>query len=228
MLGIARGVDNVPGYAKIFEACQPETGCPQIGESHPAIPEAFLFDIDVVGITPEEVKARFYYQERWTDRKITVSTVLVQEESNTDKDGNVLTVVHTYDSDYKLNSAVAGQTIEQGGMVSRFVPHTTLRFDIRELATPEDLADIYTGTINSIGWRGDDTGQWLCTNITGGSGDSGINWDNVYEFQRRKEGWEGTVVFIDPNSGKPPNDIGTDGKKVFDNYEETDFNELPL
>lgn len=229
MLGIAQGVTGVQSFEKIFEATNLNNGCPQIGDNHPAIPTAYLQRIEVVGITSEQVSARFFYKERWTDRQITVSTVVVQEESNVDLGGDVLTVIHTYADDYKLNSSVAGQTIEQGGLVTRFVPHTTLRFDIRQNVTPEFLASVYTGTINESDWRDlGDTGQWLCTNITGASADSGINWDNTYEFQRRLAGWEGTVIFIDPNSGKPPGDIAEEGKRVFDNYEVKNFNELPL
>ncbi len=230
MLGIARGVDNVPGFAKLFEACQRVHDCPQIGDAHPAIPTAFLFSIQLVSVTSEEVRARFFYEERWTDRRITINTVLVQEESNLDIDGSVISTTYTYPEDYKLNVSVAGQTITQGGFISQFVPHKTIQFDIRQLLSVEFLADNFIKNTNSQDWREPgDKGKWLCMDISGMTPDSGINWDNRYAFEKREQGWEGVAVFIDPATNQPPPDVVDDEGIVKSQiYGEADFNELPL
>lgn len=230
MLGIATGVDNVAGFAKLFAACQIQHGCPQIGDPHPAIPTAYLFNIELISVSSEDVKARFFYEERWTDRRITINTVLVQEQTNLDINGDVISTTYTYPDDYKLDDRVKGSAVTQGGFISTFVPHKTIQFDIRQLATIEFLADNFIKRTNLSDWREPgDKGLWLCMDISGMSPDSGINWDNKYAFEKRDQGWEGVAVFIDPNTNQPPPDV-EDGTGIVASqiYGEADFSELPL
>jgi hypothetical protein len=247
MIGIAQGIDNVASFAKIFEACRNIHNCPQIGDPHPAIPTAYLIKIELLSVSSEQVKARFVYDENFNVPQVTTTDSLIQEEVNLDKAGNIMFTAYTYPDDYKLNAAVKGQLVKQGGFVGKLVPQTALRFNVRQFLNPEQTAADFIGKRNEKDWRGvDDAGRWLCTNVSGFSPDGGIIWDNVFSFQKRARKWEGSVVFIDPNTSRPPDDIiisaeaqeppqlppadedPDKGHKIYQIYEEIDFTELPF
>jgi len=83
-------------------------------------------------------------------------------------------------------------------------------------------------------------GCWLCMGINSQTNDSGVTYDVTYTFAYRKSipdalyhigGWEAEVVFIDPTTGKPVPDPGTQtigllgdaASRVFAVYQDYDF-----
>ncbi len=54
---------------------------------------------------------------------------------------------------------------------------------------------------------GDPAGVWLCAGIEGISNDNGLSYVITYSFHHRSDYWEQTVIYIDPNIGRPPKDL---------------------
>ena len=243
-IGHATGVPGV-GYEKLVNAVADTTDAPQIGDSHPDVATATLYEVQPISITATDIRCRFLYRDRWTDVNITVGATLIQEDTNVDRDGNAFRVGYTYPSDYEPNEEWRDKEVFKGGTLSKLIPQNTRVFNIREQFNPDALSRVYTGTVNGLPWGGDFARQWLCTGITGVSADGGLHWDNTYSFQFKVEGWFARVVFTDPNTGDPPDDIIQDlvpqdipigppdhpdlaGLKVYPLYLETDFNDLEL
>ncbi len=240
-IGFATGVPGF-GYAKLVNAVADGTGAPQIGDGHPALDTAILYEVQPISSTTSDIHCRFLYRERWTDVNITVGSTLIQEDTNLDRDGTNFRVGYTYPSDYEPNEEWRDKVVFKGGTVGKLIPQNTRVFNIREQFNPDALSRVHTGTVNGLLWGGDAARLWLCTGITGFSADGGIHWDNTYAFQFKLEGWFARVVFTDPNTGDPPDDIIQDlvpqdlpvghpdlaGLKVYPLYIETDFNDLNL
>jgi len=254
-------VKNVSGVgtARLLTAAT-ATGMPTIGDAHPSKATAFLESIEPISLATDIVKLRLIYKERFDTVQIQTSNDVIQDETNYDdglgiggnpENPRIIQVKYTYPSDYEYDDNLRGLTITQSALVSKMIPQRILVFRKRELFSPESLAETYVGTVNSELWRGGATRTWLCTGIDGSSSDGGIHWDNVYSFQYKRDLWQAVVVFIDPNTGKPPADIidgptdtsgvplavgdsggpgQTDeyGRKAYAIYEQTDFNALPL
>lgn len=54
--------------------------------------------------------------------------------------------------------------------------------------------------------EGSDKLLWLCTGISAESNDGGEFFDMTFEFQQKKQGWDATVIFIDPTTDRPVKD----------------------
>jgi len=154
------------------------------------------------------------------------STVLQLEETNQDKDGNVIEVSHNYGGDIGTKTT--------GAFVSVYKPATTeVMTRIEEGIEPLDLRTAYAGKTNSVAWLGYAAGTWLCTRIDcvwlGTNASSELIWDCTYEFAYRADGWKPKAVFIDDQMGQPPQSLVVDtGIVTVDAYETADFNELQL
>jgi hypothetical protein len=102
-------------------------------------------------------------------------------------------------------------------------------FSRREGFSPAFKSRNFVGRTNSGTWGGDPPGSWLCTRIEGVSDDGGQTFNVTYEFQYNIDTWLATVVFIDPDTGRPPeNLIEGEGLKQVQVYPRVDFNLLNL
>jgi len=227
---IVTGLDSTfSGDAKIIEAATAE-GMPSIGDVHPAMATSYLVSITPEAVTSDTVSLILRYKGSYTGGshiKVVSTGVVTQTETNIDAGLNLITVKYEYPSDYLYNSALAGQTIQQGALVPFLAPEFTMSVTQDQEHAPYALQDDYVGKINSTDWQyfDEDQYKWLCTGITGYK--TGTRWTVTYNFQYKKNGWPVDVVFIDPHTGKPPEDVVKGvGYKSVAVYETANFNNL--
>lgn len=144
-------------------------------------------------------------------------TNLQEVTASVDRSGTQVTVTHD------------GET--QGVEFNPLFPQSTVSAtgDLR-MQYPSLFSQNWTGFINAYPWAGNAANTWLIT---------GVNWVSVdastfprtfrftIEFQHDSTGWQPEVVFIDPDTGRPPDGLvaGT-GYKAVDWYPTTDFGRL--
>ncbi len=209
------------------------SGMPDIGDGHPSRPECILRDISLSSVSANAVELQLVYRDSDTSvSTIEVGSGLTQVETNKDHSGALITLEYEYPADYIPDPTKAGETIEQGGLVSKMSPETSIVYTRSETASPGSNSRNYTGKVNTGGWSGDPGAAartWLCTGITGRSQDYGTTWEVTYTFQYRSDTWDETALFINPDDGKPPQDVVSGvGEKVIQVYTAIDFNGLGL
>jgi len=228
---ILSGVAGSTAIEMVFNAIN-DTQVPGVGTDLSAVDATltgcWLRKITGVMLSPGKVKLTLKYQHSPVNElHIEAASSLNHITTNKDKDGTAISLEYEYPADYKLNSAVAGETITQGGTFTKLVPERSLIYSIRENTSPQLFADGYEGKVNNAPWQGGAAGTWLCASITGRSDNSGADYLNRYIFQYRSDGWDPEVHFVDPNTGKPPPDLVADtGIKTVATYTAATFTDL--
>jgi len=228
-------VTGVGGTAtnKVITAIATE-GFPQVGDAHPDLATCILRSIDAEAVTGDQVRFRLTYSQKISNYTedatvVEVGATVSQLETNKDINDNDFSVSYTYPAVYKRNTAMQSVEDTTGGFVTKFVPERIITLTRRESSSPESLANTYVGKMNTYSWRSGAAKTWLCTGIIGRSNDGGDNYDVTYTFQYRADTWDARVVYIDPNTGKPPDDlVENTGKKTYVIYETADFDNLDL
>ena len=223
------------GYQRVISAMI-DAGIPNIGDVISGLnyPYMILRSIRGVPLTNGDVKLTLYYSERATVEPVTgeaaqisVGSMVSQIETNKDAADADISVEYTYPEGYTKRTEWAELTHTQGGMVSKLVPQRTYtvvkRFAYTTADNVETIDDTYTGKVNSDTWRGYSAKTWLCTGIQGQSNDGQQTYVVTATFQYNPDTWTSKVVFIDPNDGKPPADLDTDGQKDIELYETVAF-----
>ena len=121
----------------------------------------------------------------------------------------------------------------QVGDVEIQIPETILLFERREATSPLSKSIDYTGKVNSASLASGTYAErtLLCLGVEGVSTDDGETWQVSYRFQYRAETWDATVVYIDPETDRPHNDINlttNDGVSIVEIYPTADFSTLSL
>ena len=183
-----------------------------VGAPHPTRVTALLRDFQADAVSQSAVKIRMTYRDStFGPPRIEVGASLSQVESNVDINGYPIVLRYKYPDDYKTNPARVvdgvGVTLEQGGMYTKLTPEASVKYQQLELESPLVKATQYVGSVNDAIFLGLGPRRWLCTQITGTSDDGGYIWDVTYVFQARVDTWDQTLVFINPDDGKPPADI---------------------
>lgn len=251
---IVSGIPSgVVGYNRVLYAGQLlNANGSFIGAQHPALPTAYLKQIDLNAVSPDMVEFSLTYRER-TKARVVFNSGLSSEPTNVDKDGNAITLSYKYPSDYVdpvtgETSALAGQTVTQGGYVNKYIPDISFTYTREETLTPSQIIALkitYVGAVNTNGWNLFGTPQppraWLCTSITGDS-DDGVNYNVSYSFSFRRNvtinnfnltvtNWQPWAVFV-RDDGKPAPDAAesetNNALKEIPVYEEIDFGPLNL
>lgn len=103
---------------------------------------------------------------------------------------------------------------------------------------PSGLAKEYLGKVNAVAWSADPgskSREWLCVDFAGRSNDNGRTWPTTMSFEKSIEpptyNWDEGVSWIEPSTGRPPNDITFglgNGIEVYRIYPSADFNKLGL
>lgn len=229
-----------------------------IGAAHPSEflwrnggPVVFLESFEPISLATDIVKVRIIYREfPFFESVYQVGATASQVSTNrgflvdpelsgvADFISEILTdiqVKHTFPEDYLDNPSYAGNTYKTGGEATVYVPERTITVT-RQVVTSGDaisqLAKNYVGKVNSIVWEfqpSDLSETWLCTGITGVSNDNGVSYTVTYNFTYREDKWYQTIVYIDPNTGRPPIDlVDGEGKKLYALQSNIDFNPLGL
>jgi hypothetical protein len=191
------------------------------------------------------VEIIYTWDKRFPEIQYETGSTVINDQTNLDKDGNIITVSYTYPDDYKYNPELASKEFTTSVLVDKLVPETTLTITRQEQITGKQLTTkslTYAGTVNESSWELAGTGPrtWICSGITGISQDNGATYTVRYSFVYRPEksiknpdtgaitprqGWDREVVFVDPQTNEPPSDALPD---VFKIYPETNFNSLGL
>jgi len=226
------------GHARIFAAAQALIAVVgTIGASHPTVVACKLQEIVPSSVSTDSIKFSLVYKQeddpdQPTSATIEVGTSLSQVETNKDANGEVISLSYTYPADYELDPKKRGKTVTQGGLISRLQPETSLVYKRVESTSPASKSKLYVGKVSLSGWALDPSAEdrtWLCMSITGSSDDNGVKWDVNHVFQHRADTWDQTVLFINPDDGKPPDDLVDDvGKKVIRVYKAINFDGLNL
>jgi hypothetical protein len=216
------GAGDAKLQAAITELQANDDYCANYGDEHPAAPRCLLEALDPEHLTSEDVRVRMFYkrpefEDEDGETVIEVGSTLIQETVNTDVNGDLMTVEYN------------GQS--QSGSVSIPVPQSTVRYQLRLDSPPGDLSRAYVGKLNSGGWWADTAAEprtWLCTSIVGVSDDDGETYLTTFEFAYLEDTYDEEVVYIDPETGRMPDDIeiGT-GTAVFQVIDAVSFNDIP-
>jgi len=172
-----------------------------------------------------------------------VSTTLQTLQTNLDVDGCAIFVDYIQQVDTDGDGTPdASELRTQGGMVEIQIPMTTLIYRRRETVVTtidgENLgistkAQRYVGTINSDIIFGSGPRTWLVSRIHAISDDLQQTMNVTYEFIKApqrllsedstaiEETWDATIVYIDPETGKPPSDVSLAGDRPCGNFIES-------
>lgn len=198
-----------------------------IGSEHPDREGLYLSDFELAGIDPDAVKVRLVYKEYpFADqvRRVgaTTSQVVTNRGYFINPDTGVpwpflsdMQVKYTFPADYEgvNKEKYAGKEFTTGAESTKLSPESTIvitrqvRIGETELSR---LARDFVGKVNKSGWLlapDDPAYTWLCTGIEGISNDNGSSYVITYSFQYREDYWMQTVLYIDPNTGRPPSDV---------------------
>jgi len=239
-------LSDVPGIGaeKIYNAVN-DAAMPNIGDVHPNISGAYLHSISAPTIEGDQVTLSLNYGPfNYSVADYEISGVSSQKDTNLDIYGNEVWVSYTYPSDYIYDENLRDVTDFQGATYSKHTPEIMYRVTKDEALTHSQvyaLAKNYVGKVNAYGWGFDMTalvGDWLCVEINGRK--TGFSYYRVtYTFIRRPQfvrnavtyaGWCETLVYIDSNTGKPPDPDtwGADTLKIILPYETANFDALGL
>ena len=156
-------------------------------------------------------------------------TSLAQASTQVDRFGNQISVSHTWpedDEDFPLKTHI------QGLDMNVLQPQTTLQASGQlQVAYPDWVSRLWTGSMNSSVWAGAAPCEWMCTRVDFSPLDVGWGrlrqWQFTFEFQHCITGWIPQTWFIDQRTGKPPVGIIPGiGIKSVDWYGLLDFNYL--
>lgn len=139
-----------------------------------------------------------------------------------------ITVEHTPEANSGLWPS---QVLVQGGEINVFVPDAVYTIQgWRTLAShPRTLEKLMLGAVNSEPFLGDPVKTWICSDVRwhfiGREEDTGFNrYEMQFEFQYNDDTWEYPVVFIDPETNRPPEGLVEGvGKKTIAYHNEIDF-----
>ena len=200
-----------------FEALNAD-GLPRGGEQHPfPLQPLFCASRSVQLIDTDKAKVTCKFQPGTIDNvppdegagstlQIRVGTTVQEVETSLDVNGDTIRVSYDYiDIDEQGNQTVRNES--QTGTVKYQLPMTVVTLSRKETRDPLDKSRIFVGRMNSGSVFGDPAHWWLITKLEGESSNGGKSFNVTYEFQRKIGGWDPTVVFIDPDTGRPPEDI---------------------
>lgn len=211
---IVTGLSGSPDVI-IYNALQ-EPGVPNQGDSHPSIPDLYVTNVTATPlensntqawliITYGPPNATTYVPNETNPAQIETGATIVQRQTNLDRFGDLITVTYSNPDKLDANNQPFEDTIV--ATVELQEPQVYLRLSRKEPEDPELKASLFVGTTNLTPFRGDGPFKWLCTAITGSSPNGGLDWDVRYEFQRNPSDWRIDVVYVDPETGNPPEDI---------------------
>lgn len=134
---------------------------------------------------------------------------LSEDITNSDANGNLVTVSYTYPDPYPTNPSLAGLTVTQSPEMPVQLPQIVLTATgIDPVSKPVAVVADWVGYINSDSWQGFPPGCWLCTAVPFEAHDldaSPPTYKFTFEFQLNKKGWNQLVQFRDENGDIPSN-----------------------
>ncbi len=240
------------GPGRLIEAVNAR-GIPEWDEVHPHVPGVIVTGLHAENMAndPSLAEVVITYQSLGSaggtvqpdptddvgQATIEVGATVVGTQTNKDVKGNIINVQRDFqvgELNPRTGKTIEGSSvvIQQGGRITVNRPQNTLGFTRRENRAPHARSKRYTGMLNSKSFFFEAPKFWLCMGITGVSDDGGRTYDVDYRFQFDAEQWTATVVYVMPDGTLATGDLNflvADGSyKIFDVYEQDDFNLLQL
>ncbi|HAI12223.1 MAG TPA: hypothetical protein DCM28_11000 [Phycisphaerales bacterium] len=214
----------VTGIKQLRDAIE-HPDLPRVGHPHPQLTHLVVNSITAKPDGPNAANITITYHDpsgNGDHPKVSIDTALRQHTTETDLDGNRITVSYS-------NTGEDVDMIAQGARVSVLRPQTQLTFTRLENAHPAKTAKTYAGTINRSSIFQGAPQTWLCTSIDATSDDGGNSFLVTYQFQYNASGWQPTVSYTDPKTNRPPADLVADvGIKQVELYRLEEFKNLGL
>ena len=227
--GYVDGLTASTATAKIAEAlAHPDV--PKIGDTISELPGIFCSDIAV-----EQVSSGTASGVKWALMSFTYRPADFVSLPPDDNGPGLLTVgatteqVTTYKDREGNQIFVEHQGLKQGVGVSIKVANPVFEFSRREETNPEARASAHVGNVNSVFSNGHAARTLFLAELLGTSSDGGESFDSRYRFEKRKDTHDPTVVYVDPDTGDPPEGlVDGEGIKDVEVYDESDFNLLNI
>jgi len=165
---------------------------------------------------------------------VRISASVGQTSTSKDRNGNEIKVTYTYPAVYVNEKLVtAAKEVTQVGTVSLMVPQKVITLSKRiqtGISELDELWESFGGCVNSVLWRNGAARTWMFSGMEATPNENNTEWDVQCQLQYRKDTWDETVVFIDPNTGHVPGDVevNQDAEKLIQLYKEADFHEITL
>lgn len=220
-------VEGLTGNAhrRLYDATT-ASGIPRRGDAHPSIPG---IRCDTLTASPEQrdTKVRVVATYRALDADsslegsadVALRTSLTTKETDRDKDGHQMRVVHNLKQYDENGNRLRDKTIVQIPTASVQRPLVVYTVTRKEKAPPLRAALRFVGSTGR--WSGGLT-TWLCSSITANTSDGGRLYDVTYEFTHDPAGWRFEATVYDENGQVYPGA----SIKVFDVYPGANFSEL--
>ncbi len=225
-----------------------------INSSHPSLATAFLTDFEPGVQSADTFTVRLIYKEfpfgeeiirvgATTSQVVTNRGFLVNQTTKTPAVAlSDMQVKYTFPANYEgvNKERYASKEFTTGVEGPLFIPERTIVITRQEIITGAALSSLardFVGRTNDGAWDlapGDGPNTWLCTGIEGISNDNGLTYVITYSFQFRQDEWNHTVIYMDPNTSRPPPDVafgaGTtiSSKNTYAMQDNVDFNGLGL
>lgn len=183
----------------------------------------------VLGLLIKETESSLQQVE--TNKRPVPENPLPEEETSP---GDGLFVSYTYPP---THDKYPSQTKQQGGLIKVFEIQETIKIEgLYQTDSPRDISNKFMKKVNSIEWEGGQPGTWMCMTVN----HKQIDYNSTpgryrffFTFEFNPAGWQPEVVYIDPDTGKPPPDVSREGApggvETILYYRELDFgSELPI
>ena len=220
------------GDYKMLASAINDPSIPAIGDAHPDLPNIVVTSKDVAPEGFDKATVTVTYSRSifggggndptgTTENPIlSVSSRLEQVDTErvTGLDGTPDGAIKTFyiaDGEGSIDGRDANHT-PQTGKVKAFVPRATISFQRQETITAATaVADAteFVGYTNSGPWLNtrrselNVTDSWLCIGASANSTDGGLTFVRNFEFAFNPETWNVMAVFIDEQTGRPPDDV---------------------
>ena len=216
---------------------------PAPGTLHPSIPKIVVDNISGNPLGSRQVELTLTYkainssnsspdEESQTQINIsgTIKTVKTNYHINEKGEEELMKLSYIYPTNKDPNG-IDGAVNKVIPMIEKQIPMIVATLSRRESKDPAQKAFDFVGKLNSRTFIGGKRELWMCTKISGSSGDSGETFSVTYEFMRNEGGWNTDVLFTDERTGKPPVDIEKQKETAIINVKTqrtADFNKLKL
>ena len=229
--GLTPGRDTLAQAAGAQDSATGST-IPRYGDPHPSAPGLFVAQIEAEPIKNSRTAARISVRYATPEASSVPNVVRVAIRgssrakiiSTSAADGSALVVKYT---------DPAGNALQEFLQIPVLCPNTVLEFTRQEPRSPLRLSLSFRRSVNSTAWQGGDARTWLCRGINAASLNNLTRYEVKYIFEYDPDGWERLEYYIDPFTGKVPDDVqpgqnNTNGVTRVLPYQKLDFGQLGL
>ena len=201
--GLTPGRDTLAQAATAYDPAG-NIRIPRYGEAHPSAANLFANEINAVPINGSRTAAKVTVQYGTPAQAATPGAAQIRIGG---VGGHKMTAIAADGGLVAVSYATPlGEQHANYLQVPILVANTLLEFTRVESASPLRLSEQYRRTISKSAWQGGDAGTWLCRGIDAAGQGSG-RFEVRYTFEYDPDGWDRIEYFVDPFSGKIPDDV---------------------